>query len=116
MENILDNLNIIKPLRSIIYNYLSKSHKRILNLSNNEIDIDNLIKYDAELMIYYINFYYKNRNVTFFNICAKYGKLDNMKWLLKNQFPYNEETFESAAKNGNLDNMKWLFKNKFVYD
>jgi hypothetical protein len=29
-----------------------------------------------------------------------------MKWLLENNFTYDNEIFEAAAKNGNLDNMK----------
>ena len=41
-----------------------------------------------------------------FNNCAKYGKLENMKWLLKNNFPYNSRVFDYASKNENLENMK----------
>jgi hypothetical protein len=44
---------------------------------------------------------------------AKNGNLDNMKWLLKNKFPYDTFTFTYATENGNLDNIKWLLENKF---
>ena len=37
METIFDIINIIKPLRNIIYEYLSKSQKIILKILNNNI-------------------------------------------------------------------------------
>jgi hypothetical protein len=51
-----------------------------------------------------------------FVYAASNGNLENMKWLLENNFPYNEMTFSYAALNGNLENMKWLLENNFPYD
>ena len=39
-----------------------------------------------------------------------------MKWLLKNNCPWDENTFSDAAYNGNLNNMRWLLKNKCPWD
>ena len=47
-----------------------------------------------------------NRNRILY-ICARYGRLENVKWLLKNKFPYCIwGIFSAAAENGNLENMK----------
>ena len=45
--------------------------------------------------------------------CAANGNLDNMKWLLENNFSSSCITFSNAALNGNLDNMKCLLGNNF---
>jgi hypothetical protein len=49
-------------------------------------------------------------------LCARNGNLDNMKWLLENNFEHDSKTFANAAENGNLDNMKWLLENNFEHD
>jgi hypothetical protein len=33
-----------------------------------------------------------------------------MKWLIENNFEFDEHTFGYAAENSNLDNMKWLLE------
>jgi len=43
------------------------------------------------------------------------GRLENMKWLLENKFPYSEKVFEIAIKKDNIYIMKWLLQNKFPY-
>ena len=42
--------------------------------------------------------------------------LNNMKWLLENNFGHDSYTFVYAVLNGNLDNMKWLLENNFDHD
>ena len=44
------------------------------------------------------------------------GNLENMKWMLQNDFPKDEYIFEYAAINGNLDNMNWMLRNNFPYN
>ena len=51
-----------------------------------------------------------------YQIAARLGNLDNMKWLLENKCPWDEYTFASAASIGNLENMKWLLANKCPWD
>ena len=116
MDQILDKL-IIKDIKNIIYSYLSKSHKIILKINNNneDFDMEDLIKYDSEIMIYAIEEKYKYNQNKLFKICAKNGKLENMKWLFENKFPYDTGTFAHASRNGNFNNMKWLLENKFPY-
>ena len=36
--------------------------------------------------------------------------------VFENNFPHDKKTFSEAAWNGNLGNMKWLLKNNFTYD
>jgi hypothetical protein len=47
---------------------------------------------------------------------AEKGKLNVIKWLVKNKYERNYYTFAFAAKNGNIENMKWLLENNFQYD
>jgi hypothetical protein len=42
------------------------------------------------------------------------GNIENVKWLLKNGFSYNNRSFIYAIECNNLV-VKWLFKNKFPY-
>jgi hypothetical protein len=39
-----------------------------------------------------------------------------MKWLLKNEYQYNNKIFAIMAKNMNLNNMMWLYEKKCQYD
>src|SRR3989304_3169341 len=97
---------LISPLCHIVKSYLVKSSK---------FDQRELIKYDPELMIYYLNKGYCE-GCNMFHINALYGHLDNMKWLSDHNFPYDKFTFMCASYNGDLDNMKWLLENNFPYD
>jgi hypothetical protein len=63
-----------------------------------------------------VNIIKKVNKYKFFEICAEYEHLENMRWLLKNKFPFDEETFSNAAINGNLRIMKLLLKNKIPFD
>ena len=72
-----------------------------------EIDFD----YLAELELVDYKPKYKN-----FAYAAKFGNLDNMKWLKANCCPFDKLTFSYAAKFGNLDNMKWLKDNGCPFD
>ena len=69
-----------------------------------EVDFETL-KRTRELQSNYIN------KVTMYDSireAAKYGNLENMKWLKEQGCPWDSYTFKYAARNGNLENMKWL--------
>jgi hypothetical protein len=46
----------------------------------------------------------------------KNGNLENMKWLLKNNFEHNNRKFNMAILNGSVNNIKWLLENNFSYE
>jgi hypothetical protein len=91
MENLFIKLKIINDLSKIILKCLTKSQNNLLNEKLEYVDEKEIIKYDSKLMIKTIK--NKNKNIDLFDYCAKYGKLENMKWLLENKFPYDEWTF-----------------------
>ena len=41
------------------------------------------------------------------------GNLENMKLMLQNDFPKNENIFMHAVINGNIENMEWMLQNNF---
>ena len=47
-----------------------------------------------------------------FSTAAHQGSLENMKWMLKNGCPWDDDTFTYAAQHGNLKNMMWLLDNE----
>jgi len=58
------------------------------------------------------------KNVTAYSdisIAASHGNLANMKWLLENDYIFDEyefrKAFSNAAEHGNLANMNWLLEN-----
>src|ERR1700678_4239825 len=117
--NVLEEI-IIKPLVSLTLSYLTKSHQTILqqNPNINSVVMNEIFEYqDDDLLIYIIlEKKYSYDRMRLFPICAKFGKINNMKWLFENNFPFDRNTFSSAARNGNLDNMKWMLENKFPFD
>jgi hypothetical protein len=44
------------------------------------------------------------------------GNLENMKWLLENNFVHDYLTFAITVAHRNLDNMKWFLENKFEHN
>ena len=143
INKILEKVKIIKEIQKIILKNLSESQNAILNRKNKQVKMEELIRYDGLLMKYIIKkINYKEEEII--KLCAKYGKiknikslgkryrysvdekafknaaaygnLENMKWMLKKRFTHDEETFAESALNGNLENMKWLLENGFSYD
>jgi len=74
MENLFIKLKIINDLWKIILKFITTSHNNLLNKVKS-IDSYEIIKYDSKLMIIK-----KKLNKNVFGYCAKYVKLDNMKW------------------------------------
>src|SRR5437660_825537 len=89
--------HLISDLNKIIKQYLSESHLCLLGEKNKKFTDKDLLKYDPELMVQYIN---KFNEIFLFSTNAEYGNLENMKWLLENKFKYDYRTFESAALHG----------------
>jgi len=58
---------------------------------------------------------YKFDNNTFSYASLK-GNIKIIKWLYKNNCHYGINTFNFGLINGNLENLKWLYKNNCVYD
>mgnify|MGYP001405696698 CR=1 FL=1 len=114
MENLFIKLKIVKDLSKIILGYLTKSQYNLLNKRIELVDKEEIILFDSKLLVCIMK-YLDDKN-KIFELCTKFGKLKNMKWLFKKKIPYNEKIFMYAAKNGNLKNMKWLYKNKFPYN
>jgi len=109
MEEIFIKLKIINDLSKIILRYLTNSQNKLLNKNSRNLEIEEIIKYDSKLMVSLKKILNRNKIL---DICTLYGKLDNMKWLFKNEFicdywEWDCQTFECAAINGNLENMKW---------
>ncbi len=46
----------------------------------------------------------------------KHNNLENMNWLMKNGYPWNNWIFTYAAHCGNVEIMKWLKDNNFPND
>jgi len=76
MENIFNKLKIINDLLKIILKYLTKSQNNLLNGKLDDINIIEIIKYDQKIMIKLKTKLCRDK---IFEICAKYGKLENMK-------------------------------------
>jgi len=130
MEKIFIKIKITNDLSKIILRYLTKSQNSLLNEKSKNFNIKEIIKYDSKLIVNIKDKLNKNTIA----ICAKYGNLQNMKWLFKNDLHMKNEdskkctrlilgepdesvrTFAYAAENGKIENMKWLLKNKFPYD
>jgi len=110
-EDLFMKIEIINDLLNLIKKYLTESHKKILKELKN-INMDEIVIYDPKLMVI---MKMKLKKYRIFEKCAKYGRLENMKWLLRNEFPYNKKVFSNAEENGNLENMKWLYRKKFPY-
>jgi len=110
MENIFIKLNIIDDLSIIILKYLTTSHYNILKKNTSKIDYKKIIKYDSKLMV---KIKKKLDKRTIMSECVTSGKLENVKWLLKNKYPIENWTFSYAAGSGNLEIMKWLLKHEF---
>jgi hypothetical protein len=77
MEHIFEESNIISDLSKIIRKYLTNNQNNLLNKKYEKIKIGEIIKYDPKLMIIIEEIIDKTK---IFEICAKYGKLENMKW------------------------------------
>src|SRR5258706_11328384 len=107
---------IIKDLINVICAYLTSSNQHVLGIENKEFYMTEIIKYDPHLMVYCIEKKYPYIKDSLFKLNAKYGNLDNLKWLLANHFSFDELTFAWAAENGNIDNLKWLLANRFSFD
>jgi len=80
MKCIFVELKIINNLLKIILKYLIESHNNLLNKKLNEIDIKKIIKYDSKLMVILVDELVKRKII---EICAEYGKFENIKWLHK---------------------------------
>src|SRR5258706_16296097 len=107
---------IIKDLIKVIYAYLTPSNQHVLGIENVKFDMKEIIKYDSHLMVYCIEKKYSYIKDSLFKLNAKYGNLDNLKWLLDNHFPFDEWTFAYAVERNNLDTLKWLLNNHFPFD
>src|SRR5258706_1788955 len=146
------NQYVPTDLVQLILNYLTESNLYVLGIKNKKFEMEEIIQFDPELMVYCLtNKFYTEKSCELFSWCAMYTNNDhlkeinfvNMKWLLENDFPhdenifmhiaknshleilkwllekhfpYNKWTFAYAAKNGNLDNLKWFLENHFPYD
>lgn len=44
---------------------------------------------------------------------AEFGTIENIKWLLYNKYPYDENVFAYVALRGNIKDMQWLYDNNF---
>src|SRR5579871_3011947 len=103
IDNLLKEHIKIQDLSNIIKSYLTKTYLDILN--QKEINnIKELFEYDSDMMIYLINNNIIKIKKNLFEFSAKYGNLENIKWLLENKFPYDSWVFRNAAENGNLNN------------
>ena len=47
---------------------------------------------------------------------ARYGNLDNIKWMKASGCPWEEDTFAEAAQLGDLDSIKWIKSNGCPWD
>src|SRR5690349_11651688 len=92
--------NLIPDIEEIILSYLTDSFLILLGKSN-KFYIEEITAYDSELMIYCIKNEKNIKKEKLFTLCALYGKLNNMKWLLENKFPYDTWTFTYAEINEN---------------
>lgn len=96
-------------LKAIEYNslHILKWLNNIESWSNS-----NILVYEAKTMNYLPYGYATNYcNTQIFTHAAKKGNLPIMKWLLENNFRWDEDTFSAAVENGNLEILKWLRKN-----
>ena len=77
---------------------------------------DNCKQWQKDLDDYNWKWLFEQVDTKTFENAADNGNLDNMKWLKKNNCPWNKYTFIDAALHGNLDNMKWLKENNCPWD
>jgi len=115
MENIFTKLNIPRDIIKIILTNITKSHKYILGFKDNKYHVNNIVKYDENLIFYCIKLkLIKKKKVI--STFARYGNLEKIKLFRKKKYYYDETTFENASRYGNLDVMKWLYENNFPRD
>jgi hypothetical protein len=106
INNIFATINIINDLKTIILKYITESHKNILDMDNCDFKIEQIISKDNKLMNYILKELDLDEKKNIFSLCAKFGKLENMKLLHKKKFPKSKNTFDRASKYANLTNIK----------
>jgi len=105
MKIIFEKIKIISDISDIISKYLSKSQNDLLNKNVENTDIDEIIKYDSKLIV---SMKKKLKKHKIFGICVEYEKQENMKWLLKNKYPFYRKTFEKSGQNRKSGNYEMV--------
>ena len=119
MKNIFNDIKILKDLSHIIYNYLSKSQKFLLQINENSLNKTELVIYDFMLVTYCINTEKIDCPYKLIETDAKFGKFKYMVWLFKNCYIHDIKiettTFAHITEYGNLDILKWLYDCGFYF-